>query len=46
MTTLRILIVDDHLLIRSGLRSLLVGVPDIEIVAEAATAQVPRRRWH
>ncbi len=35
MSKIKILIVDDHLLIRSGVRSLLKDVQDIEIVAEA-----------
>lgn len=35
MNKIKILIVDDHLLIRSGVRSLLKDVPDIEVVAEA-----------
>ncbi len=36
---LRVLIVDDHDLIRAGLRSLLEGDPSIEITAEAGTAR-------
>lgn len=34
---LRILIVDDHLLFRDGLRALLAAAPDTELVGEAAT---------
>ncbi len=37
MTT-RLLLVDDHAVVRSGLRMLLEGQPDVEIVGEAATA--------
>jgi DNA-binding NarL/FixJ family response regulator len=35
--TIRVLIVDDHELVRAGLRSLLQSEPDLEIVAESAT---------
>ena len=34
--TIRIILVDDHAMVRQGLRSLLESYPDIEIVAEAA----------
>lgn len=37
MTT-RLLLVDDHAVVRSGLRMLLEGQPDVEIAGEAATA--------
>lgn len=36
MDKLRILIVDDHGIVRAGIRSLLEAQPDIEVVAEAA----------
>jgi DNA-binding NarL/FixJ family response regulator len=34
--TQRVLIVDDHTLLRAGLRSLLIDIPGIEVVGEAA----------
>jgi two-component system response regulator NreC len=34
----RLLLVDDHAVVRSGLRMLLEGQPDVEIVGEAGTA--------
>lgn len=37
MDRLRILIADDHLLFRDGLRALLAAVPDTELVGEAST---------
>lgn len=36
---LRVVVVDDHLVVRAGLRALLRGVPDIRIVGEAANGQ-------
>jgi DNA-binding NarL/FixJ family response regulator len=36
---IRIVIVDDHLVVRAGLRALLGCVPDIRIVGEAANGQ-------
>ncbi|MCU1382165.1 MAG: DNA-binding response regulator [Acidobacteria bacterium] len=39
MTTLRILIVDDHAVVRRGVRSLLKSQPDWEIVGEATTGR-------
>ncbi|MEO7598806.1 MAG: response regulator transcription factor [Opitutus sp.] len=36
---LRVLIVDDHLVTRKGLRYLLDGEPDIEVVAEASNGR-------
>jgi len=36
--SLRLLLVDDHKVVRLGLRTLLDSEPDIEVVAEAATA--------
>jgi len=37
METIRVLIADDHVLFRDGLRALLNSVPDVEFVGEAAT---------
>ncbi|GAA2976239.1 response regulator [Actinokineospora diospyrosa] len=36
---IRVLIADDHPIVRSGLRAVLRGEPDLTIAAEAATAQ-------
>ncbi len=38
MKQLRILLVDDHHVVRLGLRSLLNGEPDLEVIAEAGSA--------
>lgn len=37
--TIRILIADDHGVLRAGLRALLTGAPDIEVVAEAGNGE-------
>ena len=39
MDKIHVLIADDHTLFRNGLASLLMSVPDIEIVGEASTGQ-------
>ncbi len=39
MSKLRILIVEDHGIVREGIRSLLEGQPDIEVVGEAAEGE-------
>ncbi|MFC1988364.1 response regulator [Chloroflexota bacterium] len=39
MNNLRILIVDDHGIVRAGIRSLLEGQPDVEVVGEAASGE-------
>jgi two-component system, NarL family, response regulator NreC len=39
MTTIRVLVVDDHSVVRSGLRRVLDAEPDIETVGEAPTAE-------
>jgi DNA-binding NarL/FixJ family response regulator len=38
---LRVLIADDHLIFRDGLRALLASLPDCELVGEAATGDEP-----
>ena len=38
-TALRVLLVDDHEIVRNGIRSVLDGVDDIEVVGEAGTAR-------
>src|SRR5919202_6726246 len=37
--TARIIVADDHALLRSGIRSMLAGEPDLEVVGEAADGQ-------
>ena len=39
MTGISVLLVDDHLVVRSGLRALLGTQPDLEVVAEAASGE-------
>ena len=39
MTPIRVVVVDDHMVFREGLRALLGRVDGIEIVGEAATTQ-------
>ena len=41
--TIRILIADDHPLVRQGLKAALAPLPEVEIVAEAATGQTAIR---
>ena len=38
-TPLRVIIVDDHPIVRDGLRSLLSSIDDIELVGEAGTGE-------
>ena len=39
--TLRILIADDHPLVRTGLSTILAAVPGFEVVGQAATGERP-----
>ena len=41
--TIRVLIADDHPLVRQGLQAALAPMPDVEVVAEAATGQAAIR---
>lgn len=45
-TTIRIVIADDHAIVRRGLRMLLDGEPGFEVVAEAEDAEAARRYVH
>lgn len=44
MTSIRILLVDDHDLLRAGLRSLLEKLPDLEVIGEAADGREALRQ--
>ena len=37
--TIRVLLADDHALMREGLRALLTSVPDIDVVGEVRTGR-------
>ncbi|MCI0627056.1 MAG: response regulator transcription factor [Acidobacteria bacterium] len=39
MTPIRLLLADDHNLVRAGIRSLLAGIKDVQVVAEARTGR-------
>lgn len=43
-TTIRVVLVDDHPLVRSGIRALIEMQPDLEVVGEAASAEEAVRR--
>jgi DNA-binding NarL/FixJ family response regulator len=40
MTTIRVVLADDHALMRAGLRAILGSLPDIEVVGEAADGRM------
>jgi two-component system response regulator NreC len=46
LKTIRIVIADDHAIVRRGLRMLLDGEPGLEVVAEASDAEGARRYVH
>jgi DNA-binding NarL/FixJ family response regulator len=39
VSTIRLLLADDHTLVRAGLRALLHGIPDVEVVGEASNGR-------
>jgi DNA-binding NarL/FixJ family response regulator len=41
--TIRVLLADDHPLVRDGLKAALATLPDVEVVAEAATGSAAIR---
>ncbi|MGE0680167.1 MAG: response regulator [Candidatus Binatia bacterium] len=43
---IRILLADDHTLVRAGIRALLQGMPDVEVVAESGDGQEALRLAH
>jgi DNA-binding NarL/FixJ family response regulator len=43
MSTIRIVVIDDHPIVRDGLRALFSTVPDVEVVGEAADADTALR---
>jgi DNA-binding NarL/FixJ family response regulator len=45
MGTIRVLLVDDHAVVRAGYRTLLDGTPDIEVVAEAERGEEACQRY-
>lgn len=45
MNTIRVLLVDDHAVVRAGYRTLLDGTPDINVVAEAERGEEACQRY-
>ena len=44
MSTIRVLLADDHTVVRAGIRTLLDGEPDLEVVGEASNGQEAVRK--
>ena len=42
MRPIRLLVADDHPVVRDGLRAMLATQPDMELVGEAATGKIGR----
>lgn len=45
LRVLRVLLVDDHDVVRLGLRALLAEAPDVEVVGEAGDGEAALQRW-
>ena len=45
MQRIRVLIVDDHAIVREGLRAIMESRPDIEVVGEAADGEAAGMKW-
>jgi two-component system, NarL family, invasion response regulator UvrY len=45
VTTVRVLLVDDHAVVRAGYRALLLGVPGIEVIGEADSGESAYRQY-
>jgi len=39
MTTIRVILGDDHVLVRAGVRALLQKIPEVEVVGEASNGR-------
>lgn len=44
MSTIRVLLADDHTVVRAGIRTLLDGEPDMEVIGEASNGQEALRK--
>ena len=45
MTRIRVLLVDDHIVVRAGYRVLLRDVPEIEVIGEAESGEAAYRQY-